>query len=75
MEIIQIVIRSFLTLAPDGRTAICKKFSGRRVRNIKPIPVGAMDGDDASMSLGKSERKRNRFGMVFTTIELECYLS
>jgi hypothetical protein len=37
-----------------------KKFSGRWVQNIKPIPARAMNGDDASLRLSKSERKRNR---------------
>jgi hypothetical protein len=75
MKIIQIMLRAFLTFVPTSRTSIGKKFTSRWGSNIEAIPVGAMDGDDAPLPLSKSERKRNRIGMVLAPIERQRHLA
>src|SRR5262245_57075566 len=74
VEVIQVVLGASFSLLIAGRAAVREQLSGGRVRNVEPVPVRAMNRDDALLPPREREGKRDRVLVIVAAVELESHL-
>src|ERR1044071_1193665 len=69
------MLRSGFSISVTGRCPRAQKFSGCRIREIEPIPFGAINRNNSFPEISEGERERYGFWMIFVCMERDCYLA